>query len=174
MGDLISFFLDVILIGLLLTGIVYAMRLSKQLGELRASRADMEKFVVDFSATVQRADAGVRGLKQAARDGGDDLEKLIEKAGMIRDELQFLVESADQIATRLSDRASASARTLLPEPPAPQASQPRPAAPQAPQQPKDSNPELVTALKAAITTKQESRPATSAEKDLLRALEKLG
>ena len=41
--------------------------------------------------------------------------------------------------------------------------------------PSPVKPELVKALKAGIVAKQsEARPATTAEKDLLRALEKLG
>lgn len=159
MGDIVSFLLDVILIGLLLTGIVYAMRLSKQLADLRNSRSDMQKFVTDFSSTVQRAEAGVRGLKQAARDGGDDLERLIEKATLIRDELHFLVGSADHIATRLSDTAASATRGD-----SPRAATPKPDAAKKSQ---------VSASQIKVE-KKTGAAATSAERELMRALEKLG
>jgi hypothetical protein len=87
------------------------LRLTRQLAELRASHASMERFVAEFNATVLRAEAGIRGLKNASRESGDDLEKLIEKARLLRDELHFLTESADQIAARLSDKAGAAARS---------------------------------------------------------------
>lgn len=159
MGDIISFLLDVVMAGLLITGIVYAMRLSRQLAALRASRGEMERFVAEFSATVQRAEAGVRGLKQAARDSGDDLEKLIGKAETIRDELAFLVESADQIANRLSDSAAGAARSMLrPESPASSAAAGAAPLPFA----KSARPEPARA------------PVSAVERDLLRVLEKRG
>lgn len=98
--------LDLALIALLVIGIVYASKLMVQLKALRAVRTEMERFVLDFSATVVRAENGVKTLKAAARSSGDDLEQLIEKGGSLRDELGFLIESADKIATRLSSTAS--------------------------------------------------------------------
>lgn len=59
---------------------------------MRASRTEMQRFILDFSATVGRAEAGIKGLKTAARSSGDDLEKLIERAHGLRDELHFLIE----------------------------------------------------------------------------------
>jgi hypothetical protein len=94
--------LDVALIGLIIAAIYYAMRVEKQMSGIRASRKEMEKFVHDFGATVGRAENGIRGLKQVARDSGDDLERLIEKAQAMRDELKFVVEHADQLAERVS------------------------------------------------------------------------
>lgn len=110
MNGVFSAILDLALIGLLGFGIYCALRLSRQLAGLNAGRAEMERFVLEFGTTVQRAEAGIQGLKMAARTGGDDLEQLIDKAQALRDELHFLVASADQIATRLSDTAAATAR----------------------------------------------------------------
>ncbi len=170
MGQIISFLLDIILIGLLITGIAYAVRLMQQMAGLRASRAEMERFVADFSATVQRAEAGIRGLKQAARTGGDDLEQLIEKAQSLRDELQFLVESADQIASRLSDAATTITRTTAAETAAPLQ-----------ETAKEVKPATISSIASAKQAPGEKRPSKSgvpapsaAERELLQALEKLG
>jgi hypothetical protein len=103
----VGLILDVILMALVATGVVYAMRLIKQLQELKSGRAEMERFVRDFNAAVMRAEAGIKGLRAAAREAGDDLEKLIDKGHMVRDELNFIVESADNVAERLSITASA-------------------------------------------------------------------
>lgn len=163
MSAVLSIILDVIMIGLLITGIAYAVKLHRQLLALRASRGEMERFVAEFSQTVQRAEAGIKGLKLAAREGGDDLEKQIDKAQQIKDELQFLVQSADQIATRLSDTAASAARAMMPESVRAQPA-PQPAKPAA--KPADKKP----ADKKAETTAASSR----AEAELLQALEKLG
>ena len=111
MSEWIRSALDIVLIVIVGMGLVQATRLMRHLIELRQSRSDMERFVHEFNATVMRAEAGIKGLRTAARDSGDDLEKLVEKAVLVRDELQFIAESADQIADRLSVSASSVMRT---------------------------------------------------------------
>ncbi len=160
MNGLISIVLDVTLIALLAVAIHYAMNLSRQLAGLRASRADMERFVIEFSATVHRAEAGITGLKQAARSSGDDLERLIEKAQYLRDELHFLVESADQIANRLSDTAAAATRLAAPENEDPKAATVTPL-----------KPDTKAADKRVNIS---SGTASAAERELLKILGKLG
>ncbi len=171
MGELISVFLNAAMIALLVIGIGYAVRLSKQLAELRASRAEMGRFVAEFSSTVQRAEAGVRGLKQAAREGGDDLEQLIEKAQSLRDELHFLVESADQIANRLSNAASVAARAMLPETPSVAPSKPAATVKPSVAPPVALKPSAPVADKKAVAMGGSN---SMAERELLKALEKLG
>src|SRR5436190_1363606 len=127
MAEWIRVLLDLVLIGVISAGLYQAARLIKHLANLKQGRIDMERFVHEFNATVIRAEAGIKGLRIAARESGDDLEKLVEKAVMVRDELHFIVESADQIAERLSNTASSAMRPA-PEPQAPKQS---PAAPQA-------------------------------------------
>lgn len=156
-------FLDALLIGLLITGIVYAVRLNKQLAELRSSRVAMERFVSEFSVTVSRAEAGIKGLKQAARSCGDDLEQLIDKSQQIRDELHFLTESADQMATRLSQTAAATAKVFSgggDEGKNEKAEKQKPA---------DNS---VSTASATVTPIKSAN--TAAEKELLKALEKMG
>ncbi|MDE1901690.1 MAG: hypothetical protein KGI37_08615 [Alphaproteobacteria bacterium] len=106
MGDWIGIALDLVLIVLVGVGIVQAVRLINQLRDLRAGRAEMERFVRDFNSAVMRAEAGIKGLRAAARDTGDDLEKLVEKGTLIRDELTYIIESADSVAERLTVAAS--------------------------------------------------------------------
>ena len=163
MMELTYIFLDALLIGLLITGIVYALRLNKQLAELRSSRAAMEKFVAEFSGTVTRAERGIKGLKQAARDCGDDLEQLIEKSQQIRDELHFLTESADQMATRLSQTASATAKVFSVGGSAEKKEVVEPKV-------QDRAPSAVGSGAVAST----KAVNTEAEKELLKALEKMG
>src|ERR1700744_3555071 len=106
MSEWIRSALDLLLIVMVGAGLVQASRLIGHLAGLRKSRVEMEQFVHEFNATVMRAEAGIKGLRNAARESGDDLEKLVEKAVLVRDELQFISESADQIADRISVSAS--------------------------------------------------------------------
>lgn len=147
--------LDLALIGLIAAGVWQAARLLRQLEGLNKSREEMARFVGQFGQTVDRAEAGIKNLKQAARETGDDLERLVERGSMLRDELQIIVESADHLASRLS-QAAASARA-------------------------EKAPEKTPANEAAPAAKkpaapQAAQPAVSsrAEKELMQALEKLG
>jgi hypothetical protein len=114
---------------------------------------DMERFVRDFNSAVMRAEAGIKALRTAARETGDDLEKLVEKGVMVRDELNFIVESADGVAERLSVAASSVLHTEAPKP------VPKPVDRSSP------------AVEAPATT--EPAPSSRAEKELMQALKKL-
>ena len=89
------------MIALVGAGLVQATRLIRHLAGLRQGRIEMERFVHEFNATVIRAEAGIKGLRMAARDSGDDLEKLVEKALLVRDELH-LYRRKRRSAERLS------------------------------------------------------------------------
>lgn len=153
----VSLALDFSMIGLLITGIAYASKLMAQLKALRAARTEMERFILDFNTTVVRAENSVKELKRTARSSGDDLEALIDKAHGLRDEMIFLVESADKSATRLSNSASQKAR----------ASHKRPSA----------NVKQETKKRAELLEKSDLASlskSSRSEQELLRALKKLG
>jgi hypothetical protein len=155
MSEWIRSALDLVLILIVGAGLVQAARLITHLAGLRQGRLDMERFVHDFNSTVMRAEAGIKGLRQAARESGDDLEKLVEKALAVRDELQFITESADQVAERLSQSASSIMR---------------------PEAKKTESP-AVSSVASMAGKKAEIRdapvPSSRAEKELLQALQKL-
>jgi len=160
MSEWIRAGLDLILIGLVSAGLVQAVRLIRQLAGLQQGRVDMERFVHEFNSTVMRAEAGIKGLRQTARDTGDDLEKLVEKAMAVRDDLQIIVSSADKIAERLSQSAQGASK--------PEA---KASAPKTVPEPKNETAQTVTPL----PTRKDEQPAVSsrAEKELLQALQKL-
>ena len=168
MTEWIGLLLDVVLIGVVGVGIFNALRLIRQLRDLKAGRVEMEHFVREFNGAVMRAEAGIKALRATARESGDDLERLVDKAVMVRDELNFIVESADGVATRLSAVASGA----LHQAPA--------AAPQRAveeRRPVSALPEPPAVAKSAaakpVATAPETAPASRAEKELLQALQKL-
>ncbi len=138
-------------------GVVQATRLIIQLRDLRASRAEMERFVRDFNGAVVRAEAGIKTLRSTARETGDDLEKLVEKAVMVRDELNFIVESADSVADRLSVVASKAMQPEKTPAPAEARGTPKP-----------------TIISPAPSTRSEKAVVSRAEEELMQALKKLG
>lgn len=158
----LGIFLDLVLIGLLGLAISYAIKLTRQLNGLQAHRAEMERFVAGFSASILRAEASIQALKLAARSSGDDLEQLIEKGQNLRDELMLLNGSADQIASRLSQAATLVAKAGGDRARAMQ-DKPVPASKAASVSP------LVPESKKPL-----SKAASAAERELMQALEKIG
>ncbi|WP_207476450.1 DUF6468 domain-containing protein [Arenibaculum pallidiluteum] len=171
--SIVGLVLDVAIVGLLAATIAFAVRLNRQLSTLRDSKAELEALIRGFAEATERADAGVQNMKAMTEESGEKLQKALQRAQTIRDELQFMVETADSLASRLegaisTHRSATPARPASPltasrpgEPPRPQAraAEPPPAAvmPPAPPAP------------PAATGEARSR----AERELMQALENL-
>ncbi len=105
-----SIVINAVFIVCMAIGIGVVWRLQKTLNGLDKNRLEMEKFVADFSGSIARAQKAIDDLQQTARDAGHDVESHLSRAQGLRDELAFLVEAADKIATRLTD-STASAQS---------------------------------------------------------------
>ncbi len=108
MAPTISLILDLIIAGLLVATISYAILLNRRLVELQESRAEMEGLIRNFNEATGRAEAGIKGMKRAAFDTGESLQKTVERGQVLRDELQFMIEAADALAQRLAQTPTAS------------------------------------------------------------------
>jgi hypothetical protein len=170
MTEWLALILDTALIVVVGAGVVQATRLILQLRDLRASRAEMERFVRDFNSAVIRAEAGIKTLRTTARESGDDLEKLVQKAVMVRDELTYIVESADGIADRLSVAASKVVRE------GPESSGKGRAAdkPSAPVEQRGNPKPTIIASTPVPTVRGDGTAISRAEQELMQALKKLG
>jgi hypothetical protein len=167
MSEWIRSVLDIILTLTVATGLIQVGRLIRSLADLRSGRMEMERFVREFNATVVRAEAGIKGLRQAARETGDDLERLVEKGSLLRDELHFLVESADQLAERLATAATNAARG---EPKTPEFVKHADAAAT---DGKRADTKAESPPTADSSAKSSQQPVSRAEKELIQALRKL-
>lgn len=109
----IEFFLNLIVIVLLVPTIVFAVILNKRLEILRNSRNDLGCLIEAFNDATTRAESGIPRLKQAADSTGAVLRDQIQKAQTLRDDLAFMIERAEAAAgkmeTALNARAAASA-----------------------------------------------------------------
>lgn len=103
MSPMVSLILDLVIVGLLAATIAYAIILNKQIIKLRESRGEMAELIHGLNEAMSKAETGVRGLRKAASDTGEDLQRTITKAQTLRDELQFMIEAADTLATRLGN-----------------------------------------------------------------------
>lgn len=103
MSPLVSIIIDVVMVGLLAATIAYAIILNRQIIALRESRGEMAELIQGLNDAMARAETGVRTLKKAAGDTGEELQRTVNKAQTLRDELEFMIEAADALANRLGN-----------------------------------------------------------------------
>ncbi|HYH38158.1 MAG TPA: DUF6468 domain-containing protein, partial [Azospirillum sp.] len=98
----VSLVLDLVMVGLLVATIAYAIILNRQIVRLRESRGELAELIQGLNDAMAKADTSVRGMKATAHNTGEGLQKTIEKAATLRDELQFMIEAGNTLADRLS------------------------------------------------------------------------
>ena len=103
----IEFFLNLIVIVLLVPTIVFAVILNRRLEILRNSRNDLGRLIEAFNDATTRAEAGIPRLKQAADSAGAVLRDQIQKAQTLRDDLAFMIERAEAAAGKMENALSA-------------------------------------------------------------------
>lgn len=99
----IEFFLNLIVIVLLVPTIVFAIILNRRLEILRNSRNDLGRLIEAFNDATTRAEAGIPRLKQAADSAGAVLRDQIQKAQTLRDDLAFMIERAEAAAGKMEN-----------------------------------------------------------------------
>lgn len=101
MPENLSLIMDIVVMALLAVTVFYAMRLSRQLNIMREGQGDLEQLVAELSSAVERADNAIRNMKQTASDSGDKLQKQINQARELFDELELITEVGNSLAERL-------------------------------------------------------------------------
>lgn len=108
MSPTISLILDLVIVGLLAATIAYAIILNKQIVKLRESRGELAELIKGLNEAISGAETSVRGLKKTASETGEDLQRTVNKAQTLRDELEFMIEAADALANRLGSAGEGS------------------------------------------------------------------
>jgi hypothetical protein len=100
-----SLLLDVVMILMLGGTIVYAYVLNKNLNRLRAEKSDFERSIQQLSQSLSHAETSLQDLKLSAQEVGGQLESHIAAGRGLSQELQFMIETADSLANRLTNAA---------------------------------------------------------------------
>ena len=103
--------MDLVIGGLLAATLFFAIRLSRQLADFRAGRADLDRLVKDLGKQVDDAQDAIQSLKETARASGKALQDRIDSARNYSEELQIVSESANSLAGRLERGAAAKPKT---------------------------------------------------------------
>jgi hypothetical protein len=157
--------LDIFLVILLAATLFYAVRLERALGVLKRDRAELETLVTAFNGSTRAAEAGIERLHVAADGSGRQIQRLIDIATTLKEDLTFLVQRGEGLADRLDEGVRA-ARPAVP-------GVGRPAVRSL--YPSQSNPSPIEPSKMATpieraTHEAEPQVRSQAERDLLKAL----
>lgn len=101
----LPFFMDVAILILLAGTVFLAFRLNINLRHFRESRFEMEGLVNRLTANIERAEKAIAGMQVSARNSGADLDKKIKESKFLSDELKFMNEAGNTLATRLEKLA---------------------------------------------------------------------
>jgi hypothetical protein len=115
--------LETALLVLLAATLFHAMRLERALGVLKRDRAALENLVDGFNSSTRAAEQGIERLRAAAEGAGRQVQRQVETASGLKDDLLFLTERGERLADRL-DLMVRAARPAAPlsasaEPPEP-------------------------------------------------------
>lgn len=100
--------LDLMIVGLLVAMIVFAVILNRRLLAWRQDKAEFERLIAAFNLAAARAEAGVERLKTASEETGKALHQAVTKGRSLHDDLSYLIERAEPLADRLMDSVRAS------------------------------------------------------------------
>ncbi len=106
---------DIIVAFLLVATIVFAVILNRKLSLIHNSRDDIQNLLDHFSKALARAEDGVSELRRTASSVGDGLDKQINKAAALKDDLVFLCERGNALANSLEDGIRKTRKTASPE-----------------------------------------------------------
>jgi len=112
---MLSVWIDAVVAVLLVATIGYSMLLSKRLSAVRSDRDKFESVIKNLSAASQRAEAAVANLRSTADDMGRRLDKKVEEARALSDDLAYMIERGGGIADKLAASIRSGRDRLKPE-----------------------------------------------------------
>jgi Domain of unknown function (DUF6468) len=104
--------LDFALVILLTATLFHAVRLERALGVLKRDRVALETLVESFNASTHAAESGVEHLRAATDGAGRQIQRQIDIATALKDDLTFMVQRGEGLADRLDELVRATRPTL--------------------------------------------------------------
>jgi hypothetical protein len=102
--------LELLTVVLLAATIVACFTLHRRVAVLREAQTEMAKAIEGFNVATARAEAGIISMRQASEEAGIALQKQIDKARAVAEDLAVAVRTGDRIINRMGQSAEASRR----------------------------------------------------------------
>lgn len=95
--------LDFIVVTLLIATILYAVSLNRKLDTLYKNREELQKFIENFSKSLAKAELSMTKLRLSGEKVFSDLASKLKEGGTLRDDLGYLLERGEKLATSLEE-----------------------------------------------------------------------
>ncbi|MCW0234235.1 MAG: DUF6468 domain-containing protein [Ferrovibrio sp.] len=102
----LTMMVEILVAVLLLITLGISLVLNRRLGNLRANQEEMRRLIGDFDKALTKARQGMAELKGASASADTAHEERMQQARTLRDELGFMIETADRLADRLAGDAN--------------------------------------------------------------------
>lgn len=98
-------FMDVAILALLAATVFIGFKLMMSLRNLHEARSEMEGLLNRLTSNIDRAEDAIGGLQNAAKNSGVSLQSIINDSKFLCDELKFMNEAGNGLASRLEKLA---------------------------------------------------------------------
>lgn len=112
---MLGFWADAVVALLLVATIGYSVVLNRRLTAVRSDREKFEVLIRNLNAASKRAEDAVTNLRATADDLGRHLDKKVEEARGLSDDLAYMIERGSDIADKLVGQIRAGLDGLKPD-----------------------------------------------------------
>lgn len=106
-----AFYIEFIVVSLLVTTIFFCWKLNGKITELRDSRKDISELVKTFDVAIIKTHKSIADLKTMSAHSSQELQSYVSKAGELIEDLAFMTETSARLADRLERAISAARQT---------------------------------------------------------------
>lgn len=100
-SETLGVILDAALIVMLSAALIYGFVLNKKINSLHQSRRELGKLFMQFDSTIIKAQKSVSDLKDAAKETSIELQRQINDAGVLLNDLSYINDRATSLANKL-------------------------------------------------------------------------
>lgn len=108
----LSLFMDLLVMGGLVTTIYFALKLSKSLNSFRNHRKEFEGLIGELNKNIENAYEALAALKQESGRTTGNMDHQLEEAKALADELKLMMQSGNNLADRLENAAGNAGKAL--------------------------------------------------------------
>ncbi len=117
----LSMAINLLVAVLLVITIGYCIILNKKLKAMRSAQDEMQQLIGTFNAAADKARSSVDQLKKTGDEIGLSLEREIDRAKAMRDDLALITDTAEHLASRIEQAVDASRGKAATSPSGPEA-----------------------------------------------------
>jgi hypothetical protein len=108
MSVAVSLFADVVVACLLITTIVFCLKLNKRIRVLQDSKSELAQLIEKFDQSTMKATHSINEIHKASKKISENMQARLDKANFLADDLAFMIEKGSKLADRMEGGISTS------------------------------------------------------------------